>query len=246
MSQFLVQPRDVVDQRFTLHGSEARHALLVLRMKPSDEILLFDGNRRRYRGRIQTVMPEGPQLSGEITDVLPPVSKTVSLHLYQGLPRGAKFDYVIEKATELGVDVLLPFLSQKNLIKLTSAQALAKLPRWRNLMKSAAKQCERGDLPVIETARPLGDLGARLEMGRTLVLSPAAEQVSLKRLFSKEKITASTINIVVGPESGFGDEEVRWLKERGGQFVSLGSRVLRSETAGLAALAILNYELNLF
>jgi 16S rRNA (uracil1498-N3)-methyltransferase len=161
------------------------------------------------------------------------------------LPKGSKFDYVIEKAVELGVDGIVPFLSDKNIIKLSASQAQSKLTRWENLAKAAAKQSGRATLPALEAARQLKELEARLKTGLTLFLDTAEKKTTLKTMGDTLKSQPKWVNIVVGPESDFTAAERALLLKWGAIPVSLGPRVLRTETSGLVALSILNHELGI-
>lgn len=241
MPHILISPADIRDNSVVIRGPEAHHLVRVLRVEPGDPLFLFDGQGASYKARCESVEPTAPSVRAAITEKT--MSKrATTLTLFQGLPKGSKFDYVIEKAVELGVDGLVPFLSDKNIIKLTPAQNASKLKRWENLGKAAAKQSGRASLPAIEAARDFKDLEHRLKTGLTLFLDTAEKKTTLKTVDLKK---AKLINIVVGPESDFTAAERALLLSWGAVPVSLGSRILRTETAGLAALSILNHELEI-
>jgi len=246
MPQALVQPEDLDQNKFVLRGNEAHHLIRVLRVSPHEEVDLFDGLGHRYRGRITRIDEKELIAEGEVLRELPKRDRFQRLCLFQGLPRGSKFDYVIEKATELGADEIIPFLSEKNPIKLNPAQAESKLGRWKKVGRAAAKQSNRDALPSIARPDKLRTLASSLGNGLTLVLWEKEKQATLKLIFEKQGLAHEKINLVVGPEAGFTEREVAWLKEQGGWPVTLGSLTLRTETAGLAVLSILNYELGLF
>lgn len=243
MPQTFVLPQHIQGSRFRVEGSEARHLIHVLRAKPGEHIDLFDGQGRRYRGKIETVSAKESLLQGAILENVVSLQRSREIHLFQGLPKGSKFDYVLEKATELGVDVVIPFLSEKNPIKLTPSQAQSKPNRWSKVALAAAKQSNRADIPVIEAPRSLFELGDRFRAGATLVLNQ--KDMPIKKYLHQLSPDKKLINMVVGPESGFSPVELDWLRNQGAAVVSLGELTLRTETAGLAALAILHYEWNL-
>lgn len=249
MPQTFVPPENITGDQFVLTPKEAHHLIRVQRKKEGDEITLFDGKGRRFRGKITHLSAGEPLAQGKITQTLPEDTKTCRIHLFQGLPKGARFDYVIEKATELGADTIVPFLSQKNVIQLDPAQAEKKRTRWDRVAEAAAKQCEREDLPSIEAPAPLESLAHRFESRLTLVFSKGKDSSSLKstlgEIFGEGKVAPDQINVVIGPESGFSEEEVAWFKRKGAHLVHMGPRTLRTETAALTALSILTHELGI-
>lgn len=246
MSQTLVRRGSLSGDRFHLEGPEAHHVVRVLRRKVGDEILLFDGVRRRCRGVIDAVDTEAPSADGRIVLDLPVSIERFRFHLFQGVPSGPKMDFVIEKAVELGAAAIVPFTSRKGQVKLDAKGAEAKAARWRRIAEAAAKQCERSDVPDIESARSLSAWADRLNGGPTFVfsLSPSARPLKEALHPSSFRHDSGIINLVIGPESGFSDDEEAELQAAGAIPVSLGQRILRTETAGLAALAILQHELN--
>ncbi len=244
MPQVLVQPRDISGDRFEIRGPEAHHVLRVLRKQVNDEIEFFDGRGACYKGRLTAVDPREPRAEGKITEQMTTTASSAKISVFQGLPKGPKFDYVLEKATELGAAAIYPFLSAKNPVLLTPSQAEAKARRWASLVKAASKQCGRTTLPRVEPAHDLYDLAGLIKDHTTLVLWEKETEVSLKSALTVLPLDRP-MAVVVGPESGFDPKEIEWLKKQGGQTVSLGKRTLRTETAGLAVLAIINYELGL-
>jgi 16S rRNA (uracil1498-N3)-methyltransferase len=135
------------------------------------------------------------------------ITRSTVVTLIQGLPKGSKFDYVVEKAVELGVDVLVPFLSDKNIITLTPTQNVSKRKRWENLVKAAAKQSGRGTLPSVDSARPFKELEPRIKAGLTLFLDTAEKNTTFKTLRERLATKPKSVNIVVGPESDFSPTE---------------------------------------
>ena len=249
MSQTLVRPASLKGERFYVEGPEAHHLLRVLRRKVGDPVVLFDGVQRRCRGVIESIHPDIPSAEGRITADLPLSADRYRIRLFQGLPKGSKIDFVIEKAVELGAESIHPFTSERGQVVVDADGAVSKYARWTRLAEAAAKQCERADVPDLSAPAALDSLEGELSAGSTLIfsLSPAAQP--LRQTLRSDsghllKDNSDIINAVVGPESGFSPAEEAKLVSWGGRLVSIGARVLRTETAGLAALAILHYELN--
>jgi 16S rRNA (uracil1498-N3)-methyltransferase len=250
MPQIFVSPQNLDDNRFLITGDEAHHVVNVLRKKPQDTLTVFDGEGRRVEGVILSVAESPLRVTGQITKQLSKSARPILLRLFQGLPRGSKFDYVIEKATELGVDEIIPFLSEKNPIEIDAEQSASKVDRWLRVAEAAAKQCSRDTLPDVSPVLAFSDLKSHLQ-GTSIVLwerdaKPLREVLQRFVMAWGSRSGHTIFNIIIGPESGFSPTEFDQLVEQGVQPASLGRRTLRTETAGLAALAIVNYELDLF
>lgn len=247
MPQIRLDPSLLNGDSFILEGPEAHHLVRVLRRKSGDEIQLFDGRGNRYHAVLGRIDDQIPRVEGRITGQVAGKSNKIILALYQGLPRGSKFDYVIEKATELGVDEIIPFLSEKSVVRLKDFDQSPKLARWERVAEAASKQCDRSSVPRLEPARPLKELKWDRIGGSLLVLTQTPGARSLKSL--RDTVLKlglpGRFNLVVGPESGFSKFEMERLVQAGGIPISLGELTLRTETAGLAALSILRYELEI-
>ncbi len=244
MPQVFVSPEDISKDSFVVRGKEAHHLSRVLRKKIGDEIEFFDGRGKQFIGKLTKINPT--EVHGSILKNKDRSAQAHTVVLYQGLPRGAKFDFVIEKATELGADIIVPFLSKKNPVEISAEKMATKVPRWERVAKAAAKQCNRSGVPVVEAPRSLKDLEPHLKNGLSVFLWENEKVLPLKRILRVAAASHERINIIIGPESGFTPDEATFLQSTGAFPVTLGKRILRTETAGLAALAILNYELDLF
>lgn len=247
MPQILIQPSDISGEKFSISGKEAHHLLRVLRKKEGQEIFLADGQGHRYRAIITNVDLSGPVASGHILEKILSEEKPFSFHLYQGLPKGAKFDFVVEKASELGVDSITPFLSKKSLIRLDQDQIESKRLRWERLAEAACKQSNQEKIPIINPAIHIDKIKTSdLREGLTLIPSEYERKVKIKDALSSSQLKNGAINFFVGPESGFTPEEVEMIVKLGGISVSLGNHILRTETVGLIMLSILKYQFEMF
>ena len=247
MAQLLVRPEQIADNRFRVDGPQAHHLVRVLRARPGQLLTLSDGAGRRFSARLTAVDTAAPSAEGDILAAIPASAPRRRFRLLQGLPKGPKIDYVIEKAVELGAAEIVPFLSEKSLIRLDEKSAAAKQDRWSRLAEAAAKQCERADVPSVAAAIPFAELAAIVASSPTFLLSIAAGRPSLAEALEDSALfdgDSDIISIVVGPESGLSAAEETALAHAGARAVSLGDRVLRTETAGLAALAILDFHFN--
>lgn len=251
MPHFFVSPKDIHDGKFTLAPDESAHLARVLRKKPGEEVRLFDGVDRSYRGVLEVVTPE--RVSGRIVAERPSLSAPYFLRLFQGIPKGDTFEWIIEKATELGVSEIVPMQTLRSVARVPESRAAAKQARWEKIARAAAAQCGRADVPAISAPLRFDDALALVlpsetflmawegESSQTLksVLSPAP------KAFGKRGRMPTTINVMIGPEGGFDPSEVDRARARGAISVSLGPRILRTETAGIFVASSLLYELGL-
>jgi len=237
MPRFLVHPEDVHGQTFALTGSEARHAALVLRKKNGDTIDLFDGKDLSYTGRIQSVTPE--RVEGVILEKQSESRpSSCELVLYQALIKGPKWDWLIEKASEIGVRKLVPLVTARTIVRPSHE---ASLDRWKRIALAAAKQCGRADVMEISGPRPLSEAMSGLPQNG-LALMPWEKEVQKtirQAILSSDDVTGTpSIALFIGPEGGWASEEVDLARRRGIIPVRLGPTLLRSETAGLVAATL--------
>ena len=236
MHRFFIDPDDICKSRAVIRGSEAHHLYKVLRLAVGDRIYLFDGSGSIYTAKIESASKN--QVTAAILHEEKAAQHGPFFCLGMGMIKGAKSDLVVQKATELGIHKIMPFLSQHCAVQDNSVK---RLERWRKIAFEACKQCGRPVLPVIE---PVADL-------KFLLKKPV--DYDLKILFWEKEQTnrladsfSSNHNIrsimaLIGPEGGFNDDEVHRATAAGFLPVTLGSRTLRAETAALAAMAIVQY-----
>ncbi|MBE7022598.1 MAG: 16S rRNA (uracil(1498)-N(3))-methyltransferase [Ruminococcaceae bacterium] len=239
MSKFFIEKSQLKNHCAHLTGQDVTHITRVLRLKPGDELLLCDGEGMDYQARILSF--DKATLTAEILAEHPSETEpNVKVTLYQGLPKQGKMEWIIEKCTEMGVTTIVPVQMTRSVVKLDSAQAAKKLERWQKTAREAAKQCGRGQIPQIMPPVDLETL-TKEELPEFLLLPYEEERTTpVKEALRGAK--AETAGIFIGPEGGFTPEEAAYLVSLGARSVSLGRRILRTETAGLAALALLLYE----
>ena len=206
-------------------------------MHDGDAIEVIDSAAQHFHASIQI---EGPKVSATLMTMLQrPKHNAPRVTIAQGVPKGQKMDFIVEKLTELGVADIIPLQSERTIVTDVSAN---KLERWRRLAKTAAQQCGRSEIPSIEEPIAFDRLLTQFkDYDRVLLPWELVEYVPLRvRLPDLMRSVAHTL-VVIGPEGGFSHAEAQAAQNAGAQLISLGPRILRTETAGLLVLAVLGY-----
>ena len=225
----------------------ASHLAKVLRARTGDELILFNGDGREFTGAIESV--RGSRVSASIGEGRPVDRESpLAITLVQCVPRGDRMDFIVQKATELGVARIVPVLSQRSVVRLDKAQAESKAIHWRAVAVSACEQCGRNRLPTIEAAQPLLNyLGESSPgTGPRLVFEPeSAPQAPTTALTpgGTANRAMADAEIAIGPEGGFASDELEAFRVAGFSQVGLGPRILRAETAAIAAVVWLQARL---
>lgn len=224
-------------QTVALDPPASHHVLNVLRMRAGDKIALFNGDGREYCAALDI---NGKTVSATITGVLEPRRESpVHIALTQGISRGDHMDWSIQKAVELGVHRIVPVYCERSIRAPEQKRAEKKLQHWRGIVISACEQSGRCRLPRLETAKTLANHCATSNrLSTAYVLDPTAERSLIDALTK-----TSEAEILIGPEGGLTKGEIKTATKAGYQAVSLGPRILRTETAGVAALAIIQSRL---
>jgi len=213
-----------------LPAEAGAHVAKVLRARSGDGLVVFNGDGREFSGEIASV--RGARVTVTLGQAqLVDRESPLAVALVQCIPRGDRMDFIVQKATELGVARIVPVLSQRSVVRLDARQSAAKAEHWRAVAVAACEQCGRNRLPVVEAPRALLEhLGAPPLMGLRFVLDPEAdERGGLQGVDSGAEIA-------IGPEGGFTPEELEAFRIADFLGVRLGPRVLRTETAAIAAL----------
>jgi 16S rRNA (uracil1498-N3)-methyltransferase len=238
LRRFVVPPEAVAGERVALRGREARHAAAVLRMRQGDRIIVLDGSGMERIVELVSVSPQ--EITGRVVENRRGAPPRTRLILIQGVPKGSKMDGIIRMGTELGVAEFVPVLTVR-----TVAQSSGRAARWRRIAAAAAKQSGRPDVPAVRDPMPLADALSLLPAGTMLLVLWEEERARTIASALRRQPRPRHIALLVGPEGGLDEKEVRAAAERGGVRVTLGPLVLRTETAGAAALAMTLYELEL-
>jgi 16S rRNA (uracil1498-N3)-methyltransferase len=235
---YLPQPR-IEKGRLRIEGAEVKHIRRVLRLKAGDEIVVFDGASNEYEG---TIVEEGSSsVLVMIRSILPSRKESpLEVILAQSLLKGEKMDFLIQKATELGIKGIMPFLSSRSVPLLEKSASLKRHRRWERIASEASKQCGRGVVPRVEPLQHYSDLLQRPLPDFLRLLLSEGKGERLKDVLESSKAKGKVF-FIVGPEGGMSPPEVELAIKSGCVPVNLGQRILRSETASLCLLSILQY-----
>jgi 16S rRNA (uracil1498-N3)-methyltransferase len=244
MYHFFVEPAQVREQEIIITGSDVNHIGNVLRMKPGERIRVSDNCGKSYFCSIREITPDMVIADIDEADVSG-TELPSRIFLFQGLPKADKMELIIQKSVELGVSEVIPVAMKNCVVRLDEKKAASKTGRWQAIAESAAKQSKRAVIPQVHA--PLSWKEA-LNFAKTLdiMLVPYENERGMEA--TRERIgnimPGQSIGILIGPEGGFSDAEIAETDSLGFSRISLGRRILRTETAGLATLAMLVFQLD--
>lgn len=241
MSRLFVDPSQLADDVVVLAAEDHRYLTRVLRLGVGDQVVLFDGVGIEADAQIVRVGPRALELKVLERRAAPGADRP-ELTLIQALTKGDKLDLVVQKATELGVQRIIPVTSARSVPRLDAVRALGRRARWQKIAREAARQSARPDVPEVEPVTPLVTaLGAAPKEAFKVMLWEGARRNGLRSLLPDEKPRA--VVLVIGPEGGFSEEEVEAARHAGFNLAGLGPRILRTETAALVTLSVLGFAL---
>lgn len=243
MYQFFVEDTQVGRSSVTIEGSDVNHIKNVLRMRQGEKVRISTASGKNYFGTIAELSE-----TMVLVDILEECADSTELgnkiYLFQGLPKSDKMELIIQKAVELGVYEIIPVTMKNCVVKLEEKKAAGKVARWQEIAKSAAKQSKRSLIPTVGMPLSYKSALAKAEELDVVLLPYENERGMAATKEAIEQIQpGQSIGIFIGPEGGFADAEIALAKEQQMQLISLGRRILRTETAGLATLSILMYHL---
>ena len=230
------------DGRAYIAGADALHIAKALRMRPGEALTLCDGKGTDFDGVLETVTDR--QVTVRISASRPSQAEpTLAVTLYQGLPKGDKMDWIIQKAVELGVTAVVPVATRRSVARL-EGKADKKQERWQLIAKGAAEQSGRGVIPEVCGVCSFTEALEQAESLDVVLIPYELEEGMAETVRVIEQIEpGQSVGIFIGPEGGFEEAEVLRAKEKGARPVTLGKRILRTETAGLTTLSILMYHI---
>jgi 16S rRNA (uracil1498-N3)-methyltransferase len=237
--RFFISPEQVSGPYIIVTDEDVRHIATVLRMKTGDHLVLCDGRGTEYIVKISDI-----NKSAIKTNILGQTTREIRyplITLGQGLPKSDKMDLIVQKATELGAASIVALITERTIVKVKDEDKRS--VRWRRICREAAMQSNRADIPRVEGIQTFGDYVRTLNPGtRTLLLLPWEEGTEPIKSVLRGRPGVKNIVVLIGPEGGFSAAEAALAQERGFHAVSLGSNILRAETAAVAVLAMIGYE----
>jgi len=240
MRRFFVEPELLRSGCASISGELFRHIATVLRLKPGAAIILADGSGHEAVGVIKEIGKEGLTLELQPCYAASADDAALPVTLCQGLPKGEKMDFILQKATELGVSRLVPFNAERSVARLDSDRREKRVGRWEKIVQEAARQSARSRVPSIGFYGDLQEMLQAEDGCLKLLLWEGEKEQGLRETLEKIEKPAS-VAVIIGPEGGLTAAEAVKAEKAGFIPVTLGSRILRTETAGLAVVAILQY-----
>ena len=241
MHRFFVEPSQIGEKEIVITGPDVNHIRNVLRMRAGEELLAAEGQGSEYRCILREL--QDSEIRAEICRKLSGSAELSSrITLFQGLPKSDKMDLIIQKCVELGVFRIVPVTTKRTVVKLDAKKEESRRKRWTAVSESAAKQSGRGIIPEISGVQSFREAVEEAgELDVCLIPYEKAENMARTREILSGIPAGASIGVFIGPEGGFEEEEVREAMEAGARPITLGRRILRTETAGMAVLAMLGY-----
>lgn len=245
MHHFFVKPEQITEKGIWIKGEEYKHIHNVLRMKIGEEALISTGEEREYLCSVVEYEEEVQCVWLQITDVFQTARELpVKITLFQGYPKGDKLETIVQKAVELGAYEVVPVSMKRCVVKLDEKKALKKVERLNSIALSAAKQSKRGIIPKVTKVMTIDEVCSYAkDMDYLLLPYEDAEGMEHSREMIARAEDKKHVGVFIGPEGGFEPAEVRQLEAIGAKTISLGHRILRTETAGMAILTLLMFQL---
>lgn len=241
MNRFFVDKEQISEDKINIMGQDVKHIRDVLRLK-SDENIEIVSDGQCYICKILDI--KSSNVYCKVIDKCNGKSEPpISISLFQGIAKGNKMDFIIQKSTEIGVKDIYPVITKRTIVKINNRKKeKSKMQRWNNIAEEAAKQSKRDSIPIVNDIISFKEMLNILKDEKNIIVPYEMEnKVGLKEIL--KNLQGKRINIIIGPEGGFEEEEIEELRDIGGQVITLGPRILRTETAGIVALSIVLYEL---
>lgn len=245
MQRFFVEPHQIDEAAHQIHivGTDVNHISNVLRMKQGEEVWISDGGKKEYRCAIEAFSTDEVLLH-IIYAQEPDYELSSRIYLFQGLPKADKMELIIQKAVELGAYEIIPVETKRCVVKLDGKKAAKKVDRWQQIAESAAKQSKRMLIPNVHQVLSFKEA---LKYAESMDIRLIPYELAKGMQETKEILAAiepgQSIGIFIGPEGGFEEKEVEAAISEGAKPITLGKRILRTETAGLAILSVLMFQL---
>ncbi|HVG01470.1 MAG TPA: RsmE family RNA methyltransferase [Nitrospira sp.] len=241
MPAFFIASSDIHGTDITLTGNLCHHLRASLRIRPGEYLWFTDEQRRRYRVTVMEVKPE--RILARIVDRLDgPVESGPAMLLAQALLKGDHMDWVVQKASELGVRTIVPVIAQHGIVRPQAGRIAAQVSRWQRIAEEAAQQSEQWQAPCILEPMEFRRFIPQAAATTSLILAERRETVGLSTI-PLPSLVSESVSLLIGPEGGWAGEEIAMAMAQGSHAVSLGKYILRAETAALAAITIVQSRL---
>lgn len=248
LPRFYIAPGRWNLEDLKLEGDEAKHCTGVMRRGVGDEIVVFNGTGARALARIERV--SGREAALTVLEAVDAASPAVTLELVQAIPKGGNMDWIVEKAVELGANVIQPVMTDRTVVKLDVKEAAKKQEKWQRAALEACKQCGQDWLPEVRTPRRLGEVfapGGLPSHDLRIIAAIQEDAVTFKEILARRKAAGAgapaSVLLGIGPEGDFTENEYALAREQGCLPMTLGPIILRVETAAMYGLSVLGYEL---
>jgi 16S rRNA (uracil1498-N3)-methyltransferase len=234
----------VVENFATIEGSDVNYLKNVMRLKVGDELSIMDSKSKEYNAKIKSYSND--EIMVELLGEKHPKSESrVKITIAQGIPKNPKMDLVVQKATELGAQRIVPIKTERSIVKMSEDKEEAKVNRWQKIAKEAAEQSGRLIIPFVDEPIEIKELLImKNDFDKCVVLWEMEKEMSIKR-FLQENHDIKSLLVLIGPEGGFSHDEVEMVKKEGFISVNIGSRIVRTETAAITVLSMIDYEFEL-
>ncbi len=224
------------EREVALDSEDFNHAYRVLRLRMGTDVAVSDGRGAAYYGVIVSIGSQ--EVKVRLTQKAPQAESPLQVTLLQGFSKGEKMDLVVRQAVELGVRRVVPVITERSIPQLTPSREIGRLERWQKISRSAAAQCRRSYLPGVERVHSFNEVLQMISEKRCLVPWEGENEQPIQRLLQQPPPRAQAVFIFIGPEGGFSLTEIQALSAAGADTVHLGPRILRTETAALACLTL--------
>jgi 16S rRNA (uracil1498-N3)-methyltransferase len=235
--RFFINAEDIVETEAIIRGDLFHHLATVLRMRHGDHLILADGKGTDYMATIEAIDPD--KITASIKVIASSSTKFLTISLLQALPKGDKIEVILQKCTELGATEFTPLVAERSIPKISSDKEVSRRDRWQKIVAEAARQCQRHDIPPVHPIVSFKE--ALTANGDLKLLLWEKEEVRTLREELECHEKPEKVAILIGPEGGLTDKEAQQAIAAGFVPVTLGARILRTETAGMAVIAVLQY-----
>ena len=245
MYRFFVSTEQLQQEPIRIGGEDYNHIHNVLRMKPGEEVLVTDQGDKEYLCKIVEYDMTSQEVLLQVVDIFGNNRELpAKIILFQGYPKGDKMEQIVQKAVELGVAEVVPVMMKRCVVKLDDKKAAKKIERLNGVALSAAKQSKRGRIPEVKTVMSMEDaIQYAGTLDHVIVPYESADGMEYSKKVIEQVTDGGSIGIFIGPEGGFETSEITAIEDIGGKVISLGHRILRTETAGMVVLSLLMFAL---